>query len=141
MARARGVIGLDDPFARGRRLFDAGEFFEAHEAWEERWRVATDRADRELLQGLIQVAAAFHKLLVMGSADAASRLLAKGLAKLDALPAHVLDMNLAAFRERLRACADDLAAGHLARAAIPTIRESLTPIASPPRGGDEGRRR
>jgi hypothetical protein len=31
----------------GARLFDAGEFFEAHEAWEERWRVATDKAERE----------------------------------------------------------------------------------------------
>ena len=139
MARARGVIGLDDPFARGRRLFDAGEFFEAHEAWEERWRVATDRAERELLQGLIQVAAAFHKLLMMGSADSASRLLAKGLAKLDALPAHLQEMDVAAFRERLRACAGALAAGHLARATIPTIGESSCPIPSPPCAGKSRR--
>jgi uncharacterized protein len=112
---------LNDPLARGTRLFDAGEFFEAHEVWEERWRVATDKAERDFLQGLIQVAAAFHKLLEMKSADAASRLLAKGLAKLHACPAHVLKMDLAAFREGVRACASDLATGQFVRAAIPTI--------------------
>ncbi len=159
---------MNDPFARGARLFDAGRFFEAHEAWEERWRVATDRAERDLLQGLIQVAAAFHKLVEMkpdGTSPAppgrgqnlgstspappgrgqnlgstspappgrgqdreasASRLLAKGLAKLDACPAHVLGqgqnlIHLATFREGVRACASDLAAGHFVRAAIPAI--------------------
>jgi hypothetical protein len=116
-----GRRSLNDPFALGARLFDAGEFFEAHEAWEQRWRVATDKAERDFLQGLIQVAAAFHKLLEMKSADAASRLLAKGLAKLDACPAHAVQMDLAAFREGLRTCASDLAAGQFVRAAIPTI--------------------
>jgi predicted metal-dependent hydrolase len=113
---------VDDPFARGARLFDAGEFFEAHEAWEGRWRVAPDKAERDFLQGLIQVAAAFHKLLVMKSAEGASRLLAKGLAKLDACPTQVQGVDIAAFRERLRACASDLASGRLTRAEIPAMR-------------------
>jgi predicted metal-dependent hydrolase len=112
---------VDGSFARGARLFDKGEFFEAHEVWEERWRVATDKVQRDFLQGLIQVAAAFHKLLVMKSAEGASRLLAKGLAKLDACPTEVQGVDLAAFRERLRACATDLAEGHLTRGEIPTI--------------------
>jgi predicted metal-dependent hydrolase len=112
---------VDDFFARGARLFNIGEFFEAHEVWEERWKVATDKTERDFFQGLIQVAAAFHKLLVMKSGDAASRLLAKGLAKLDACPAYVQEVDLGTFRERLRACANDLAAGHLTRAAIPKI--------------------
>jgi len=112
---------VDDLFARGARLFDAGEFFEAHEVWEGRWRAVTDKAERDFLQGLIQVAAAFHKLLVMKSAESASRLLAKGLVKLDACPTQVDGVDIAAFRERLRACASDLASGRLARAEIPTI--------------------
>jgi predicted metal-dependent hydrolase len=111
----------NDPFARGAGLFDRGEFFEAHESWEDRWRVATDPTERAFLQGLIQVAAAFHKLLVMNSEEAASRLLAKGLAKLEMCPAHVEEMHLASFRELLRGCARDLAAGHFVRGAIPTI--------------------
>ncbi len=120
---------MSETFERAARLFDAGRFFEAHEAWEERWRVATEKAERDFLQGLIQVAAAFHKLLEMKSADAASRLLAKGLTKLDACPLHPPEMDLSAFREGLRACASDLAAGRFVRATIPAIgkRRDLEP--------------
>ena len=116
-------IPVDEPLAPAvARLFDTGEFFGAHEIWEQRWRrVATDEAERNLLQGLIQVAAAFSKLLAMKSAEAASRLLAKGLAKLDACPARIQDMDLAAFRVRLRACANDSAAGRLTRSEIPRM--------------------
>jgi uncharacterized protein len=112
---------VDDPFARGALLFDAGAFFEAHEAWEERWRVATDEAERRFFQGLIQIAAAFHKLLVMRprSPEGARRLLEKGLAKLDACPELVTQRNLGAFSEEVRACAADLEA--LALEAVPKV--------------------
>lgn len=112
---------MTDAFTHGARLFDVGAFFQAHEVWEERWRVATDTAEREFLQGLIQVAAAFHKLLVMKSASSASRLLEKGLAKLDACPTQVDGTDLVEFRVRLRECAKDLAAGHFTSAAIPRL--------------------
>jgi Domain of unknown function (DUF309) len=112
---------VDDPFESGARLFDAGLFFEAHEAWEERWRVTEDKAERAFLQGLIQIAAAFHKLLMMKSPEAASRLLAKGLAKLDACSTSPPKMDLAAFRQALRTCECDLAAGQFVRATIPSI--------------------
>jgi predicted metal-dependent hydrolase len=111
----------DQSLELGARLFDEGAFFEAHEAWEERWLAETDQTRRRLLQGLIQIAAAFHKLLVMGSADAASRLLAKGLAKLDACPAHIEGAEIAAFREGTRACATALAEGRFDRSAIPRL--------------------
>ncbi len=44
-------------FEEGCRLFDAGEYFEAHEVWEDLWNLA-EGARRAYLQGLIQVAAA-----------------------------------------------------------------------------------
>ena len=108
--------------ARGARLFDEGAFFEAHEAWEEQWRVETDETRRRLLQGLIQVAAGFHKLLVMGSAEGAQRLLARGLAKLDATPASMAGKEIVAFRAAVHECARALAAGRLDRTAIPKMR-------------------
>lgn len=43
-------------FEEGCRLFDAGEYFEAHEVWEDLWNLA-DGPRRAYLQGLIQVAA------------------------------------------------------------------------------------
>jgi uncharacterized protein len=112
---------LSDAFRRGALLFDAGAFFEAHEAWEDRWRIETDELSRLCLQGLIQVAAAFHKLAAIGAPDSAARLLARGLAKLDACPASTLDLNMGAFREGLRACALALATGRFDRTEIPRL--------------------
>jgi len=67
--------------AEGRRLFDAGRFFDAHEVWEAAWRVETGSA-RRVLQGLIQVAAGFHKGLVQGRPSGMVRLLGAGLARI-----------------------------------------------------------
>ncbi len=69
--------------AEGSRHFDAGRYFEAHEVWEDAWRVEEGEA-RRLLQGLIQVAAGFHKGLVQGRPAGMVRLLSAGLGRLDA---------------------------------------------------------
>ena len=47
--------------AEGLRLYHAGEFFAAHEAWESVWLRAQE-PEKMFLQGLIQVTAAFHHL-------------------------------------------------------------------------------
>src|SRR3989454_11879828 len=50
-----------DPVALipGIRLFNKGEFFEAHEVLEDVWRAAPE-PEKKFLQGLIQVAVALH---------------------------------------------------------------------------------
>jgi uncharacterized protein len=48
----------------GAKLFNAGEFWEAHEAWEGPWMEAKKRGEAleaHYLQGLILLAAAIHK--------------------------------------------------------------------------------
>jgi hypothetical protein len=107
-----------EAFVAGARLFDAGSFWDAHEAWEERWRVTPDGEERRFLQGLIQIAAALHKLHVMHAPDAALRLFTKGLAKLEAWPA---DVDLAPFRAGIEACRRALEAGNGERAPIPRL--------------------
>jgi hypothetical protein len=67
----------------GCRRFDAGQFFEAHEVWEDVWHVETG-ATRLALQGLIQIAAGFHKGLVQGRPSGMVRLLEAGLRRLEA---------------------------------------------------------
>jgi predicted metal-dependent hydrolase len=47
--------------AEGLRLYNAGEFFAAHEAWETIWLGAQDPY-KTFLQGLIQATAAFYHL-------------------------------------------------------------------------------
>jgi hypothetical protein len=113
------AVPLADAFTRGARLFDDGAFFDAHEAWEERWRVTSDETERRFLQGLIQVAAAFHKLLVVGSVDSALRLLAKGLTKLEACPDRFSGCDVATFRTGIAGCARAIAAGAFEPSSIP----------------------
>jgi uncharacterized protein len=113
---------MGNAFERGAHLYEAGQFFEAHEAWEERWKAATDASERRFLQGLIQVAAAFHQLLVRRSPASAVRLLGRALAKLDTCPPHVEGLDLATFREGLRVCALDLARDPQGAVTIPPMR-------------------
>jgi hypothetical protein len=110
------VLSLD-----GARLFDAGAFFEAHEAWEEHWRVEKDEVARRFLQGLIQIAAGFHKWTVMHDSASAARLLDKGLAKLIVSADATAEARLAPFKTRVRACAAALSLGHLDVATIPKL--------------------
>jgi predicted metal-dependent hydrolase len=51
----------EGPLAKGLRLYEAGEFFAAHEEWELVWLSASE-PEKTFLQGLIQVTAAFHHL-------------------------------------------------------------------------------
>jgi uncharacterized protein len=84
----------------GCRRFDAGRFFDAHEVWEDAWRVASGDV-RLLLQGLIQVAAAFHKGVVQRRPAGMVRLLDAALPKLEA-GGGLARLGLADVRDELR---------------------------------------
>jgi len=73
-----------EQFRRGIALFNARKFFEAHEVWEELW-LAESEPEKTFLQGLIQVAAAFHHH-GRGNSRGTQSLLAAGLAKLAGFP-------------------------------------------------------
>lgn len=70
--------------AEGLALFNAGRFFEAHEAWESAW-LREKGPRRALLQGLILVAAGWLKRDA-GRAEGAQTLFTRALARLEALP-------------------------------------------------------
>jgi predicted metal-dependent hydrolase len=68
----------------GRAAFNRGEFFAAHELWEDVWRtVAGD--DRTFVQGLIQIAAGLHHLQHARARPAAG-VLRRGAEKLARAP-------------------------------------------------------
>jgi predicted metal-dependent hydrolase len=90
-------------FALAERLHNEGEFYEAHEAWEQIWIDELDDDFRLFVQGLIQVTSAFHKLFVQKQPRGAAALLARGLDKLDKYPADYLGVALAPFRDGARA--------------------------------------
>ena len=73
-----------DEFAAGVAHFNAAEFWEAHESWEQLWL----EADGDLVQfyqGLIQLAAAYHHVQ-RGTFRGAIRLFDAAFAKLDPYP-------------------------------------------------------
>jgi len=43
-------------FKQGLTHYQRGDYFEAHEAWEDAWHEATEPTDRALLKGLVQAA-------------------------------------------------------------------------------------
>jgi hypothetical protein len=69
-----------EQFRKGIALFNARKYFEAHEVWEELW-LAEPEPEKTFLQGLIQLAAAWHHHR-RGNMRGMQSLLAAGLAKL-----------------------------------------------------------
>jgi hypothetical protein len=108
------VITGDADFVRGERLYAEGKFWDAHEAWELLWNRETDPARRDLVQGLILVAAAIHKLYVMQRPDRAPGMIERALAKLAPLPDELDGVDVAALRVGARTWGAGIAAAHAA---------------------------
>jgi hypothetical protein len=100
---ALGALGALGPapadlLARAARLADAGLYFEVHELLEPAWMRAEGN-ERLALQGLIQIAVAFHHAEHDNRAGAVS-LLTEGLAKL-AVAGAALPLDAAGWTRRL----------------------------------------
>ncbi len=91
----------DEKFERGVADFNAGRFFEAHEVWEELWLAAAE-PEKTFLQGLIQVAAAFHHH-GRGNARGRQSLLAAGIVKLAGCPDDFRGRTIAKLRDEVEA--------------------------------------
>lgn len=81
-------------FVEGVRHFNAREFWEAHESWEAIWLVAQSEVE-QFLQGLIQVAAAYHHVK-RGTYAGAIRLFEAGLRRLEPFPPDYCDLDRSA---------------------------------------------
>lgn len=117
----------DRLYEAGFEAFNSGRFFEAHELWEDLWR-ETPEPDKKFLQGLIQVAAAFHhhsRSNLLGT----ERQLQRGLAKLDTFPEVYGGLEIELLRRAVREWLAAIAAGE--------VPQGLRP----PRIGGHGRKR
>jgi hypothetical protein len=102
------------PLAEGLHLYDSGQYFTAHEAWETVW-LAAPEPERTFLQGLIQVTAAFEHLKRNNNQLGATRLLTAALRRLTPYQPHFGNIDLDLLRTDLRDCLVSLAA-HIAPA-------------------------
>jgi hypothetical protein len=109
MAPARGAGSPQ--FLRGVALFDAGYYWEAHEAWEGLWHAAGRRGPTaEVLKGLIKLAAAGVKVREgqeHGVRTHARRAAASFTAARDQGGPHQLGLDLDEWIERARTIAED----------------------------------
>jgi predicted metal-dependent hydrolase len=112
------------PLAEGLACFHRGEFFLAHEHWEAVW-LTLPQPEKDFLQTLIQVAAAFHHLQ-HGNRTGAISLLTRALRRLDAYPPRYAGIDLADLCTELDACCTRLTSGDPRPNDHPSIRLLLS---------------
>jgi predicted metal-dependent hydrolase len=91
---------------RGIELFNAGEYFEAHEALENAWREEPGRI-RELYQGILQVAVTYLHIQ-RGNYSGATKVAARCQIKLDQWPETCRGVDVATLRRNLTAVMEAL---------------------------------
>ncbi len=103
------MMGSSDQLERGRAAFNRGDYFSAHELWEEVWHGLIGD-ERIVVQGLIQIAAGFHHLQQHRSRPAVS-LLRKGLEKLSrSTPSPTVTLRIGPLAGHVRRLLAELAA-------------------------------
>jgi predicted metal-dependent hydrolase len=85
-------IAEKELLANGITLFNSGEFWKAHEVWEEIWQSHPEDG-RFFVQGLIQLAAAYHQLL-RGISRGFEIHIKNAWARLRLFPAEFLGINV-----------------------------------------------
>jgi predicted metal-dependent hydrolase len=88
-----------DGYHRGIRLFNAREFYDAHEVWEDVWR-ESEGVEKRFLQGLIQAAVAFHHHST-GNVAGACSLMERSRKNLAACPEEFRSIRVGALLESL----------------------------------------
>ncbi len=109
------LVCMRNELLEGARLFNAAEYWEAHEAWEIPWNAAKARGDAletNYVQGLILLAAAIHKRRHYGSLNGGKRNYDKALRKLEGITnEHSAQdgFDLEQFKLEVRAALEDAA--------------------------------
>ncbi|HWC29573.1 MAG TPA: DUF309 domain-containing protein [Dehalococcoidia bacterium] len=104
-------------------LYNAGHYWNAHEAWEQVWMDA-ERGDRAFYQGLIQVTAAFVHV-TRNEYPGSIRLLDAGIEKLEKYPETYRGVRLGSLLDGVRACRSRLQ--HLGEKRIADFDRALIP--------------
>ncbi len=112
-----------DEFRHGIEQFNDGRFFEAHETWEEIWLKSAE-PEKTFLQGVIQIAAAFHHY-GRNNLHGTRSLLEAGLRRLAPFPVSYSGIALSPLRTASRRWVAALAEGRdPGPARVPKIREA-----------------
>jgi len=100
LARNEGFAGWSAEYIKGIELHNAGQYWQAHEAWEDLW-IREEGEVKLFYQGLIQVTAAFHHY-GHSNWEGMRKLLKDGMAKLERFRPFAQGLDVDAFLEELR---------------------------------------
>ncbi|MCK6486340.1 MAG: DUF309 domain-containing protein [Phycisphaerae bacterium] len=103
-------------YYEGIRLFNAGDFFEAHETWEDAWNGTLDRRRERFYRALIQTAVTLE-LMRRGRAVGVRQVFVSAAELFNGLPDVFMGLDisqhLACVRHAIQPALDDLAARHV----------------------------
>jgi len=94
-------------YLQGMELFNRRHYWEAHEIWEELWK-RREEESRIFFQGIIQAAAAFHRIVTDPKYTGAINNLEKALQKLQIFPEQFLGLDVGELCRRLQTAKDKL---------------------------------
>jgi predicted metal-dependent hydrolase len=112
-------------YRQGWDLFNRGEYWHAHEAWERVWIRCPDEG-RIFFQGIIQFAAALHLMLQQGRYSGMMRNFSKAEEKLQLFPDHFLHTDVRGLERQLSRARD--LAQHLGPDRHHMVDRSLLPV-------------
>ena len=99
---------MQDAWQRAFALFNSARFFDAHEAFEDLWREAPhDALHKQHLQGLVQLAVAFHHQST-GNLEGACSVLERALRNLNGAEESFPELDLVGLRAELNPWRDYL---------------------------------
>ncbi|MCI0707688.1 MAG: DUF309 domain-containing protein [Ignavibacteriae bacterium] len=94
-------------FQHGIELFNGQHYWHAHEVWEELWK-RKEEESRIFFQGIIQTAAAYHRIITDPKYNGALNNIDKALAKLELFPATFLGIDVKKLRKNLMKAKEEL---------------------------------
>lgn len=89
-----------DNFEKGIKFFNEGNYFEAHETWEDQWRGIEKSPEKYFIQGLIMIAVALHHYERKNFTGTA-RLLEKGIKLLEGFKAPKMKIDIDDFLKEI----------------------------------------
>ena len=111
---------MDARLREGIRLFNAGRFFESHEALEQFYQ-ETEDSNKPFLEALIELAVAFRLHADFGETKGPVRMIYQALIQFENYPATHLEIRVKDLSESLEAWAKEMEAAGKAVSSIPKI--------------------
>jgi uncharacterized protein len=95
---------------RGLALFNRGEFFHAHEVWEDWWR-ATTHPEKQTIQGMVQLAVSMHHFST-GNLAGAKSVMKRALRNLEGAQTKFHGVDMVQLRSDMQSFMEELKTGN-----------------------------